>query len=150
MQIQGILQNELLITALTAWIGAQIIKTAIHFFYVGERKWSRLWGAGGMPSSHSATVCAMAVMAGLSYGFDSDLFAMASILALVVMYDACGVRRAAGEQARMLNELGEILAANKSLTVEEKLKELLGHTPFQVVMGAILGVIVAIVMYIMR
>ncbi|MCL2841842.1 MAG: divergent PAP2 family protein [Oscillospiraceae bacterium] len=147
MHLLNVLQNNLLITALSAWLAAQIIKTLIHFFYVGERNWSRLWGSGGMPSSHAATVSAMATAAGLNFGFDNYPFAIATVLALVVMYDACGVRRAAGEQARILNEWGEMLAAAKNLPMEERLKEFIGHTPFQVLMGALLGIVVAIIMH---
>ena len=150
MQLLDALQNNLLIAALTAWFVVQIIKTLIHFFYVGERNWSRLWGSGGMPSSHAATVSAMATAAGLHFGFDNYPFAIATVLALVVMYDACGVRRAAGEQARILNEWGKMLAATKDLPVEEKLKEFIGHTPLQVLVGAMLGIMVAVVMYLIQ
>ena len=147
MHLLKILQNDLLSTALVAWLIAQLLKTIIHFSYAGKRNWSRLWGSGGMPSSHSATVTAMATAAGLHFGFDNYPFAIAAVLAMVVMYDACGVRRAAGEQARILNEWSKMLAATKDLPVEEKLKEFIGHTPLQVLMGALLGILIGILLY---
>ena len=104
-------------------------------------------GSGGMPSSHSSTVVSLAVAAGVSYGVDSAIFAVALIFAIVVMYDATGVRRETGKQAVILNRL--LLDNPFSWSGEEfekKLKEYVGHTPFQVLMGAILGLIIAIIM----
>ena len=98
-----------------------------------------------MPSSHSATVCALATACGLHFGFDHGSFAIAAIFSLVVMYDACGVRREAGEHARLLNELDKFFS--ESLTPEERLKELIGHTPLQVISGAILGICIAVGFY---
>lgn len=105
----------------------------------------RLVGSGGMPSSHSATVCALATATGISYGLGSFEFAISAIFAIVVMYDAIGVRRETGIQAKVLNEMMELFATmNKNITVEDKLKEFVGHTPLQVLMGAILGILLAI------
>ena len=100
----------------------------------------RILGAGGMPSSHSAVVCSLAVLIGKDYGFSSATFALALIFAAVVMYDACGVRRAAGKQAKLLNKI----ISTPGLTgvqVQERLVEVLGHTPVQVVVGALIGII---------
>lgn len=108
----------------------------------------RLVGSGGMPSSHSSTVCALATAASIEYGAGSFQFAMAAIFAIVVMYDAMGVRRETGIQAKILNEMMEMFShMGKEMTVEEKLKEFVGHTPLQVLMGALLGILIAICMY---
>ena len=101
---------------------------------------SVLFTTGGMPSSHSAGVCSMATSAGLIRGFDSVEFAIAVGLALVVMYDAAGIRRAAGKMAVTLNKLMEDMYSNNKQEVSEKLKELLGHTPFEVFVGSIWGI----------
>jgi len=147
--ILRIFQNEALIAAGLAWLSAELIKFIIRFFYVGERTWARLWSSGGMPSAHSATVCGLATAIGLRHGFDGYAFALAMVLAMVVMYDACGVRRAAGEQAKILNELGDMLMS-KNLTPEEKLHEFIGHTPIQVIAGAIWGITVAALFVLLR
>ena len=105
----------------------------------------RIVGAGGMPSSHSAIVCSLATCVGKEYGFDSGIFAIAMVIAFVVMYDAAGVRRAAGKQARILNKILETPGLT-TIEVQEKLVEVLGHTPIQVFVGAILGVVVGAIM----
>ena len=102
----------------------------------------RFVGSGGMPSSHSALVVSMAVGIGLAEGYGSPLFALALAVAMVVMYDAAGVRRAAGKQAAVLNEIVADLQAHRAVP-QEKLKELLGHTPVEVIAGAILGIVIA-------
>ena len=130
--------NTTLQAALLAWFIAQVIKVILTF--ISDRKviLSRLYGAGGMPSSHSAFVASMTTCIGKIYGFDSPIFAVSCVFSLIVMYDAAGVRRAAGKQARAIN----LLFMHTDLKFDEHLKELLGHTPLQVVCGAILGVIV--------
>ncbi len=107
----------------------------------------RLFGDGGMPSGHSATVTAVAVSVGLECGFGSPIFAVAMIMAIIVMHDAMGVRLETGKQAKVLNDMTEILEklSGTELSNEDKLKEFVGHTPFQVLMGMILGLIVGIV-----
>ncbi|MCL2827123.1 MAG: divergent PAP2 family protein [Oscillospiraceae bacterium] len=142
----GILHNPFLISAVTAWLTAQIIKTILYLLYFREFNFERMWGSGGMPSAHSATVCALAVAAGLHDGFDDYPFAIATVFALVVMYDACGVRRAAGQHAKMLNKLEEIIFS-KDFSPEDRLKELIGHTPLQVLAGAMLGIVIAVVLF---
>ena len=133
-------QNRVLWTAMLCWLSAQVIK--VIFYAVRNRHFSfeRLVGAGGMPSSHSATVCGLAVAVGRTCGLASPMFAIAMIVAAVVMYDATGVRRAAGEQAKVLNRL--ILAQDWS-QAQKNLKEFLGHTPLEVLAGAILGIALA-------
>lgn len=142
-------ENTTLKAALFAWFFAQALKVVIVL--IREKKWdfTRLIGAGGMPSSHTALVTAAAMSVGFNEGFYSAVFALSSVFALVVMYDAAGVRRAAGEQARTLN----LMLDNWNRTnvedeydIEATLKELLGHTPVEVLMGGVLGVAVAVLM----
>ena len=140
--IFGILQNGPLIAAMLAWFTAETMKLIIRFFHGGMRTWPLLWGSGGMPSAHSATVCALALSIGWQEGFDGYPFAIAAVLALIVMYDACGVRMAAGKQARALNVLRETLASTQAAP-EKKLRESIGHTRLQVVAGALWGMLVA-------
>ena len=107
----------------------------------------RLVGSGGLPSSHASTVCALATATGIQFGLDSYPFALSTIFAIVVMYDAMGVRREAGNQAKVLNQLMDLFThATLKIDREKKLKEFIGHTPLQVVAGAILGIIIAIIL----
>ena len=142
--LSDLLQNHILINALSAWAVAQVLKTIIFAFTNKDWSWERLFGDGGMPSGHSATVTAMATTAGLEYGLASPVFAIAAILAIVVMHDAMGVRMEAGKHAQALNELLEMLSSVKEAP-EVKLKELLGHTPLQVCCGAVLGLLIALI-----
>ena len=126
------------------WFSIQIFKFLTDLIKNKKVNFKRVLGAGGMPSSHSAVVCSLAVCIGREYGFDSGIFAIASILALVVMYDAAGVRRAAGKQARVLNKIINTPDLT-SEQVQEKLVEALGHTPIEVFVGAVLGIVVGFV-----
>lgn len=136
-------QNTVLIAAVMGWFIAQVLKTIIHLIITKKLVWERMVGSGGMPSSHAATVCALATAAGLEYGGDSFAFAIAVIMAIVVMHDARGVRWETGIQARILNEMMETFRAmGRKMTAEEKLKEFVGHTPLQVLVGAILGILI--------
>jgi uncharacterized protein len=137
------LHNPILAPALTAWVAAQLIKLVLTLIFKRKFDLVRLFGSGGMPSSHSATVTAAAMTTGLVSGFNSGLFGIASVIALVVMYDAAGVRRAAGIQAKLLNELIENYYSEHYIN-QKKLKELLGHTPIEVLAGALLGIIVSL------
>lgn len=142
-----LLQNKILLCAITGWFVAQVLKTLIHLFFTKEFVAERLVGSGGMPSSHSATVCALATATCYRFGPGSFEFAIAFILAIIVMYDAMGVRRETGIQARVLNEMLEIFAdMGSDMSAQDKLKEFVGHSPLQVLMGAILGIIIAIIM----
>jgi uncharacterized protein len=136
-------QNTVLVAAVMGWFIAQVLKTIIHLIITKKLVWERMVGSGGMPSSHAATVCALATAAGLEYGGDSFPFAIAVIMAIIVMHDARGVRWETGIQARILNEMMETFRAmGRKMTAEEKLKEFVGHTPLQVLVGAILGILI--------
>ena len=141
-----IVQNSVLVCAVCGWAVAQILKTLIHLLFTKKFVAERLVGSGGMPSSHSATVCALATAAGMKYGGGSFEFALSAMFAIIVMYDAMGVRRETGKQGQVLNEMLEIFTnMGKQISVEDRLKEFVGHTPLQVLMGAILGIAIAVV-----
>ncbi len=135
--------NKILIAALLGWIIAQILK--VIWVLIAEKKFdiSRITGAGGMPSSHSAFVSAMTTAVGFTDGFGSSEFAIAFVLSFIVMYDASGVRKAAGDQAKVINDLQEML--HKEVPVY--LKELLGHTRLEVIVGAFLGIAIGLLMF---
>ena len=140
--------NPILIVGAVAWLFSQVSK-AIFYLIINKRfQLDRLVGDGGMPSSHSATVTAVAVMTGLRCGWDSPIFAVAAILALIVMHDAMGVRQETGKQAKVINSMVELINSfgRGELTPEETLKEFVGHTRRQVVVGAMLGGVIASVM----
>ena len=134
----NIFQNAPLMAAAVAWALAQIVKVPLDYYYTREFNWHLLLSAGGMPSSHSALVTALAWTVGLQTGFDSPEFAVAIVLAAIVIYDATGVRRAAGQHAQVINRMIADLVEGHPLK-EQELKELLGHTPRQVFAGIIFG-----------
>ena len=140
--------NPILLTGAVAWLVSQLSKAIIHLIITKRCHWDRLFGDGGMPSSHSATVTAVAVMTGLRCGWDSPIFAIAAVLALIVMHDAMGVRQETGKQAKVINSMVELINSfgRGELTPEETLKEFVGHTRRQVVVGAVLGGVIASVM----
>ncbi|MDX2007745.1 MAG: divergent PAP2 family protein [Meiothermus sp.] len=143
-----LLSNQVLWTAILASVFAQIIKLFIYYYV--ERRWEleRLAETGGMPSSHSATVAALATGVGLTEGMGSALFAICIVLAIIVMYDATGIRRAAGLHAERLNDLvEEFRTVIQQGPQPEPLKELLGHTYLEVAVGATLGVIFALLSF---
>ncbi len=135
-------KNIILATAFTAWLSAQVLKTLTSYWKHGTLNFERLVGAGGMPSSHTALVVSLAWAVGLHDGFGSALFAVTLVLAGIVMYDAAGVRRAAGKQAKVINKLVRQLRAHH-IVQDATLKELLGHSPIEVLAGAILGIAIA-------
>ncbi|WP_018131067.1 divergent PAP2 family protein [Effusibacillus pohliae] len=154
--MRTILLNHSLITSLIATVLAQFVKVPIHYIAKGDWDWRKLLASGGMPSSHSATVSCLAASLGITHGFESPIFGIAAILGLIVMYDAAGIRRHAGETAMALNRL----EAEFDKHIEEeykgktrldftrrhkRLKEMLGHQPAEVVAGAVFGVVVALV-----
>lgn len=144
--ITDLLNNRIFISAALGWFVAQVLKTLIHLFITKQFVLERMVGSGGMPSSHSATVCGLATAVGIKYGGGSFEFAMAAILAIVVMHDAMGVRMETGRQGRVLNEMLEVFTnMGNKISVEAKLKEFVGHTPLQVLMGAILGILLAVI-----
>ena len=141
-----IFRNPYILAGLTAWAIAQVLKTLIHAIVYKKWDWTRIMGDGGMPSGHSATVTALATMAGFTEGTRSFAFAIALILAIVVCHDAMGVRRETGKQAVILNELMDLIN-HPERSPEEQLKIFVGHTPLQVLMGILLGISVAVGMY---
>lgn len=138
------LGNLILILSAAAWASAQVLKVVIQLVTRRRLDWRRIWGSGGMPSSHSAFVCACAASTGNLYGFSSALFAIAAVVAIVVMYDAANVRKAAGEQAKILNYMMNHWNEMKPALFSKELKELLGHSPLQVIMGALLGIAIGL------
>ena len=143
--IVELLNNQVFVSAALGWLVAQVLKTLIHLILTKRFVVERMVGSGGMPSCHSATVCGLATAAGIKYGGGSFEFAIAVLLSIIVMYDAMGVRRETGKQGQVLNEMMEIFTnMGKQISPEAKLKELVGHTPLQVLMGAVLGIIIAV------
>ena len=141
--LQKVVTNKFLYVPLMVWFGIQVFKVITDLVKTKKFNFKRIMGAGGMPSSHSAVVTCLAAMVGKNQGLDTPIFAMSVIFALVVMYDAAGVRRAAGKQARLLNKIVETPGLS-SVQVTEKLVEVLGHTPLQVIVGAIIGIVVGL------
>ena len=141
---QSLIHNKYIVIPVLTWFGIQLFKFLYDIIVEKKVNFKRLLGAGGMPSSHTAVAVALATLIGKDFGVDTPLFAIALIFSFVVMYDAAGIRRAAGKQARLLNKIVETPGLT-GLQVSEKLVEVLGHTPMQVVVGAIIGVIVGLV-----
>ena len=142
-----LLTNQFLLVSLSSWFVAQVLKTIIYALEIKKLDLTRLFGDGGMPSGHSATVTSLAVFSGLNFGFGSFQFAATAILAIVVCHDAMGVRLETGKQAVKINEIleaFELIHPNK--ISEANLKEFVGHTPIQVIAGILLGIVNACVM----
>ncbi len=146
--LTDLLTNPFLVTPISSWLIAQVLKTIIHAVVNKKLDFTRIFGDGGMPSGHSATVTSLAVMTLLSYGPASFEFAISAVFAIVVCHDAMGVRRETGKQAMVINEM---MKTYEILTKKElpdvKLKEFVGHSPFQVVAGVLLGILNAFIMY---
>lgn len=146
--IYDLITNPIIITSISSWMIAQVIKVILHAIIYKKIDVSRLFGDGGMPSGHSATVSSLAIICSLVYGTGSAYFAISAILAVIVCHDAMGVRRETGKQAVVINEL---MKAFSVLTEEKlpeiKLKEFVGHTPIQVFAGILIGIVNAFVMY---
>ena len=143
-----LITNRFFIVSVSSWFVAQFLKTVIYALENKKWDWSRLFGDGGMPSGHSATVSSLAMISALTYGFDYFQFAVTAILAIIVCHDAMGVRLETGKQAVKINEIleaFELLAPDK--ISEANLKEFVGHTPIQVMAGILLGIVNAIVMF---
>lgn len=140
--LKALFSNYVLVVAVTGWITAQVLKTLLTLITTREFKAERLTGAGGMPSAHSAAVCGLTVAMARSQGVDDPLFALSFLFAAVVMYDAMGVRRAAGEQAKTINDIVKH-HEHTDVNTKEALKESLGHTPLEVLAGALLGILIA-------
>jgi acid phosphatase family membrane protein YuiD len=147
----SIANNRIMWVALLAWLLAQVLKLIFHFWIDRRIDFTILKTSGGFPSSHTAIVCALAVEVGRAEGWGSSIFAVAVALAVIVMYDAANVRWATGEHARMINRMLDMLLESDASTdwfgqqiPNEKLKEIMGHTPFEVFGGAILGIVIAV------
>ena len=139
-----LLRNPFLLTAVAAWFVSQTLKIFTHAFVYGKWELKRFFGDGGMPSSHTATVSALALFAGLSFGFASFQFAIGALFTMIVCRDAVGVRRETGKQNMIINELLKMIESEE--IAEIKLKKFVGHTPLQVVGGLIVGIVVALLM----
>lgn len=139
----NILKNHVLLTGLVGWFLAQMLKIPIGFLRTHRWNWALFFGAGGMPSSHSALVTSTAAAVGLYYGFNSPVFGVATAIAMIVVYDATGIRRQAGMQAQKINILVEELLKGHPIS-EEHLREVLGHTPLEAMGGVLLGLAVAL------
>lgn len=145
---EHIMEYRMIVATFSAWMISSVLKGFL--VCIRERRFdiTRFMGPGGMPSSHSALVTALTTAVGFSEGFASAAFAICCALSLIVMYDASGIRRAAGKQAEMINAIVEAWNEKDPLVKEIKLKELLGHTPLEVAAGAILGIVVAFFIFI--
>lgn len=139
-----IMGNLILNLSILAWALAQVIKFLITLWTKHKLDWRNILSSGGMPSSHSSFVCACASAMGYIYGWNSPYFTICVVVAIVVMYDAANVRKAAGEQAKILNYIMDHWTEMKPAIFGKELKELLGHTPFQVLLGGLLGVAVGL------
>lgn len=142
MNPSGIFSNPVLITALIAWSLAQIIKIPLEYLQTRRWNWALLLRAGGMPSSHSALVASATHAVGLFVGFDTPVFALSGVLAMIVIYDATGIRRQAGKHAEIINTMIRDLTSGHPLK-QEQLREVLGHTPLEALGGTLLGLMVA-------
>ena len=142
--MKELLTNKLIWIPLATWFLVQVFKLIVEVFNAKDRKinFRRILGSGGMPSSHTACITSLATSIGIAEGFGSPVFALSVVFCFIVMYDAAGVRRAAGKQAAVLNK---IIESDEDINVQEKLVELIGHTPFQVVVGAIVGIVIGII-----
>ena len=145
MEVLGeVIKNKYIVVPMLLWFGIQVFKVIYDLITTKKFNFKRIMGAGGMPSSHSAVVVGLATLIGKYEGVNTPIFAVALIFSFIVMYDAAGVRRAAGKQAKLLNQIVEIPGLS-GIQVSEKLVEVLGHTPIQVIVGAIIGVIAGLI-----
>ena len=143
-----LVRNYVITASVAAWLLAQVMKFFVAWIADGRADIQRLFGDGGMPSGHSATVVCMTVMIGYTCGMSSPVFGLAFLVAIIVMHDATGVRRETGKQARLLIEvittLNGIISERDSIVRRQKLKTMVGHTPMQVFFGALFGILVAV------
>lgn len=143
--MEEIVQFKYLYTPLILWFGIQLFKVIWDLITTKKFNFKRILGAGGMPSSHSAVVTSLATLIGKSEGINTPIFALSVIFSFIVMYDAAGIRRAAGKQATLLNKIIETPGLT-SVQVQERLVEVLGHTPTQVFVGAIIGIAAGLIL----
>lgn len=144
--LNDLVTNKVLIVPIVAWTAAQLLKVLLKLVETRRFDFSYIVSTGGMPSSHSAIVAALATIVAMVYGLGSIAFGITCILALIVMYDSAGVRKAVGQQAVVLNRIiKEIRFGRPMAEVERDLRELVGHTPLEVVVGAALGIAIAVI-----
>jgi len=144
--LQQVVVNPVLFISLFAWALAQFIKVPIEYLYTRKINWALWFSSGGMPSSHSALVTATMLSVGLFYGFDTPIFAVSVAVAMIVVYDATGVRREAGRHAEKINILINEFLSGHPIS-DKQLKEVIGHTPAQVMAGVALGFVIPILFY---
>ena len=144
--IDQLLQNRVLMAGVSAWVIGQFLKFPLEYFFNKRWSWGIMFSSGGMPSSHSALVTAVALSIGFQDGFDTPIFALAMAMAMIIVYDAAGVRRQAGIHAERINEIMKNFIESRQFQ-EEDLKEMLGHTPFEVIAGVLLGVLISLVLF---
>src|SRR4030042_2202494 len=142
----SLIHNNVLIAAVISWTIGQFLKAPLDYVLNKRWNWGIILSPGGMPSSHSALVTAVTLAIGLQEGFASPLFALAFAISMIVIYDAAGVRRQAGIHAERINEMMKSLFEGSGIP-EKELKEVLGHTPFEVITGVILGLVISLVLY---
>ncbi len=142
----NLIHNNVLIAAILSWIIGQFLKAPLDYVLNKRWNWGIIISPGGMPSSHSALVTSVTLAIGLQEGFASPLFALAFAISMIVIYDAAGVRRQAGIHAERINEMMKSLFEGTGIP-EKELKEVLGHTPFEVITGVILGIVISVVLY---
>jgi len=150
MHFISVFSNSVLIGALIAWAIAQSIKVPLEYLHTKRVNWALLLSTGGMPSSHSALVSATAHGIGLTQGFGTSIFALAVVIAIIVIYDATGIRRQAGKHAELINAIILDIASGRAPEQEkqEKLREVLGHTPMEALVGTILGILTAQIVWV--
>jgi acid phosphatase family membrane protein YuiD len=141
-----LIQNQVWIAGMLGWFLGQFLKVPVEYLLNRRMNWSLWFSSGGMPSSHSSLMTSVTLSIALNYGFGSPIFALAFAISMIVVYDATGVRRQAGIHAQKINLLFEEILQGKPIEVE-KLKEVLGHTPLQVVGGVLLGIAIAIILW---
>jgi uncharacterized protein len=137
--LSDLLDNKVLLISATAWAIAQILKFLVVLIQERRIAWHYFITSGGMPSSHTAIVCALATSIAMTFGFGSVAFAISAVVTLIVMYDAAGVRQSVGQQSVIINRI----MRRTKMDLEQELREFIGHTPIQVFMGAVLGILVA-------
>ena len=144
--IDDFLQNRVLIAGVFAWVVGQFLKFPLEYIFNKHWNWGIMFSSGGMPSSHSALVTAVALSIGFQNGFDTSIFALAMAMAMIIIYDAAGVRRQAGIHAERINEIMKSFIESRQFQ-EEDLKEMLGHTPFEVIAGVLLGFFISLTLF---
>lgn len=141
-----LINNRVLVAAVLAWFIGQFLKFPLEYLLNKQWNWGIILSAGGLPSSHSALVTAVTLSIGLQEGFNSPLFALAAAVGMIVIYDAAGVRRQAGIHAERINEIMKTFFEQRQFP-EDELKEVLGHTPFEVISGILLGILISLLLH---